>query len=124
MWPSGISKNENKYVSDDGVDADDDVEGDDDDDSGNAKMIVWTSSYVKEWLGWHQASLVMVRTLNRDDDDDDDNIDNDNDFSFVGTQKMVQKGISLSTFLSIKWQRLKIWPWRSQYLGDIHIAKV
>ena len=44
----------------------------------------------------------MVRTLNRDDDDDDDNIDNDNDFSFVGTQKMVQKGISLSTFLSIK----------------------
>ena len=34
---------------DDGIDADDDDEGDDDDDDiGNAKMIVWTSSYVKE----------------------------------------------------------------------------
>ena len=40
-------------------------------------MIVWTSSYVKEWLGWHQASLVMVRTLNRDDDDDDDDYNSD-----------------------------------------------
>ena len=68
-------------VSDDGVDADDDDGGDDDDDSGNAKMIVWTSSYVKEWLGWHQASLVMVRTLNREDD-----VDDDSDSSIIGTQ--------------------------------------